>query len=122
MSSPATAPSIAPEYVSGGAPSLRPPGGTLAARLALRLDTDWLRTFAPEFFRAGPETRDVLLDLIPRDFEWSGKRVMDFGCGVGRTLAHFREEAEAAEIWGVDVSADALRGVEEGLCPPMHAL
>ncbi len=33
---------------------------------------------------------------------------MDFGCGVGRTLVNFREEAELAEIWGVDVDADAL--------------
>jgi SAM-dependent methyltransferase len=89
--------------------------------LALRLDTDWFRTFAPEFFEAGPETRDVLLDLIPDDFGWGGKRVMDFGCGIGRTLVHFREEAEVAEIWGVDVDADALGAVERELCPPMHA-
>jgi hypothetical protein len=74
----------------------RYPRSPLGPETRHRLASD----LCPEFFRAGPETRDVLLDLIPRDFEWSGKRVMDFGCGVGRTLAHFREEAEVAEIWG----------------------
>jgi SAM-dependent methyltransferase len=89
--------------------------------LAIRLDTDWFTTFAPGFFQLGPETREILLRLIPDDFEWAGKRVMDFGCGGGRTLTHFTEEAEAAEIWGVDVNAEALSVVERDLCPPMHA-
>lgn len=89
--------------------------------MALRLDTDWFRTFAPDFFKGGPETREILLGLLPDDFSWEGKRVMDFGCGIGRTLTHFREEAEIAEIWGVDVDTDALANVERELCPPMHA-
>jgi SAM-dependent methyltransferase len=88
---------------------------------ALRLDTDWSGTFGPDFFKAGPETREILLDVIPDDFSWEGSRVMDFGCGVGRTLVHFREEAEVAEIWGVDVEPSVLRPFEESLCPPMHA-
>jgi SAM-dependent methyltransferase len=94
---------------------------TLATALALRLDTDWFATFAPAFFEAGPETREILLDLIPDDFSWEGKRVMDFGCGNGRTLRHFGDEGEIAEVWGVDVDADALSTVERELCPPMHA-
>jgi SAM-dependent methyltransferase len=87
----------------------------------LRLDTDWFETFGPGFFEAGPETRDILVSLIPDDFTWEGSRVMDFGCGMGRTLIHFREEAEIAEIWGVDVSAQALGPFERHHCPPMHA-
>ena len=90
--------------------------------MALRLDTDWIRTFGPAFFAAGPETREILLELLPDDFDWEGKRVMDFGCGVGRTLMHFREEAELGEIWGVDLDAGALRAVEQNLCPPVKAL
>jgi SAM-dependent methyltransferase len=89
--------------------------------LAIRLDTDWFKTFAPGFFEAGPQTREILLELIPDDFDWTGRRVMDFGCGGGRTLVHFQEEAELAEIWGVDVDANALSVVERDLCPPMHA-
>ena len=88
---------------------------------ALRLDTDWFGTFGAAFFEAGPETRDILLDVIPDDFRWEGSRVMDFGCGMGRTLVHFQEEAKVAEIWGVDVDKDALAPFEENLCPPMHA-
>jgi SAM-dependent methyltransferase len=89
--------------------------------VAIRLDTDWLRTFGPGFFEGGPQTREILLELIPEDFDWEGKRVMDFGCGAGRTLTHFKEEAELAEIWGVDVYEPALSAVERELCPPMHA-
>ena len=88
---------------------------------ALRLDTDWFGTFGAAFIEAGPETRDILLDVIPDDFSWEGSRVMDFGCGMGRTLVHFQEEAKVAEIWGVDVDRDALAPFEENLCPPMHA-
>jgi SAM-dependent methyltransferase len=88
--------------------------------LSLRLDTDWVRTFAPRFLEAGPKTRDALLEVMPEDFDWAGKRVMDFGCGIGRTLVHFRGEAEIAEIWGVDVDAEALREMERQLCPPMR--
>jgi SAM-dependent methyltransferase len=88
---------------------------------SLRLDTEWLKTFGPGFFEAGPETREILLDLIPDDFSWEGSRVMDFGCGMGRTLIHFRQEAEVAEIWGVDVDRRALAPFQEHHCPPMHA-
>ncbi len=119
MSRPATG-STKAEYASGAGPRFAP-AATLAAALALRLDTDWFRTFAPGFFEGGPETRDILLRLIPDDFDWAGKRVMDFGCGAGRTLVHFKEEAELAEIWGVDVYEPALSNVERELCPPMHA-
>lgn len=87
----------------------------------LRLDTDWFGTFAPAFFQVGPETRDILLDVIPDDFTWEGARVLDFGCGNGRTLTHFQEEAKLAEIWGVDVNKEALAPFEKNLCPPMHA-
>jgi SAM-dependent methyltransferase len=87
----------------------------------VRLDIDWFSTFGPGFFEKGPETRDILLGVIPDDFGWEGSRVMDFGCGNGRTLTHFQEEAKTAEIWGVDVNREALAPFERNLCPPMHA-
>jgi SAM-dependent methyltransferase len=47
---------------------------------------------------------------------------MDFGCGAGRTLRHFVEEAEHAEIWGVDIDAPSIAWLRETLSPPLHLL
>jgi SAM-dependent methyltransferase len=48
--------------------------------------------------------------------------VLDFGCGSGRTLQHFIEEAESAEFWGADIDPASIEFVEAELCPPMHAV
>jgi SAM-dependent methyltransferase len=71
--------------------------------------------------RFGGEARDALLGLLPDNWSFAGKRVLDFGCGAGRTLRHFLPEAEAgAELWGVDIDAPSITWLEENLCPPLH--
>lgn len=60
------------------------------------------------------------MDVLPGDWTWDGKRVLDFGCGSGRIL--MLEEANFAEIWGVDIFERNTRDVEENFCPPMRAL
>jgi len=52
--------------------------------------------------------RDHLGDL-------RGKRVLDVGCGKGRFARIFREREPEAEIWGLDISAEMLRFVPEGI-------
>jgi SAM-dependent methyltransferase len=69
----------------------------------------------------GRETRDQLLTLLPNDWTFSGKRVLDFGCGAGRTFRHFLEEAQSAEFWGCDIDAASIDWVKENLSPPIHA-
>jgi SAM-dependent methyltransferase len=69
----------------------------------------------------GAETKGALLDLLPDDWSFQGKRVLDFGCGAGRTLRHFLTEAESAEFWGADVDAASIRWLTESLAPPLHA-
>jgi ubiquinone/menaquinone biosynthesis C-methylase UbiE len=44
-----------------------------------------------------------------------GKRVLDVGCGKGRFLRVFREQAPEAEYWGLDISEEMLRFVPEGI-------
>ncbi len=44
-----------------------------------------------------------------------GKRVLDVGCGKGRFARIFREQEPDAEIWGLDISAEMLRFVPEGI-------
>jgi SAM-dependent methyltransferase len=85
-------------------------------------DQGWVDCFGELYQRLGPETKAALLELLPDDWSFEGKRVLDFGCGYGRTLEHFRSEAEGAEFWGADIDAQNIGQLEASLCPPMHAL
>jgi SAM-dependent methyltransferase len=68
----------------------------------------------------GHEARRALLDLLPEDWSFGGRRVLDFGCGAGRTLRHFLEEAEQGELWGADIDSPSIEWLEENLCPPLR--
>ncbi len=85
-------------------------------------DSEQLRSAYDAWNAKGPETRSALVELLPDDWSFEGKRVLDFGCGAGRTLEHFLAEAETAEFWGADVEASHIRAVHEAFCPPLHAL
>jgi SAM-dependent methyltransferase len=69
----------------------------------------------------GRTSREQILRMLPEGWEFAGKRVLDFGCGAGRTLRHFLDEAEAAEIWGCDIDEPSIAWVRDRLCPPLHA-
>jgi SAM-dependent methyltransferase len=80
----------------------------------------WAETFGEEYSRLGPETREAIVDLLPDGWTFDGKRVLDFGCGAGRTLRHFLPEAERGEFWGADVSETGIADLEKELRPPMQ--
>ncbi|MGH2988287.1 MAG: methyltransferase [Solirubrobacterales bacterium] len=88
------------------------------------------RVFAVEGWRSDPyrayeeigaQTSRALVDLLPDEWSFEGKRVLDFGSGAGRTLRHFMAEAETAELWGTDIDAPSIEWLQEHLCPPLHA-
>jgi SAM-dependent methyltransferase len=81
----------------------------------------WGEPFAA-YERLGAETKAALIDLLPDDWSFEGKRMLDFGCGAGRTLRHFLPEARGAEFWGADIDARSIAWLRENLCPPLHAL
>jgi SAM-dependent methyltransferase len=66
--------------------------------------------------------RSELLRILPDDYALGGRRLLDFGCGAGRTLRHFMAEAEQGEVWGVDIDAPSIDWMEEHLCPPLKVL
>lgn len=68
----------------------------------------------------GAEARSFLLDLLPHDYTFEDKRVLDFGCGAGRTLRHFLAEAREGEVWGADIDAASIAWLHAHLCPPLH--
>jgi SAM-dependent methyltransferase len=86
------------------------------------LEPGWIEKFAELWEKLGPETRTALLDLLPQDWTFTDKRVLDFGCGAGRTLRHFLAEAEQAEIWGVDIDATSVELLRDTVCPPLHVM
>ena len=83
------------------------------------VEQGWEASFTELYQRLGPETKDAIVDLLPDDWSWEGKRVLDFGSGPGRTLRNFLDEAETAEVWGADIDAAcgqlAARDAESGV-------
>lgn len=71
---------------------------------------------------AGNAAKSELLRLLPTGTTLEGKRMLDFGCGAGRTLRHFLAEAHAGEYWGVDIDERSVRWLEDNLCPPLHVV
>jgi ubiquinone/menaquinone biosynthesis C-methylase UbiE len=47
--------------------------------------------------------------------EFSGRRVLDVGCGKGRFARVFKEQEPEAELWGLDISEEMLRYVPAGI-------
>jgi SAM-dependent methyltransferase len=86
------------------------------------LEPGWIERFAELWERLGPETKQALVGLLGDDWSFAGKRVMDFGCGAGRTLRHFRDEAQTAEFWGVDIDAESIDLLRDTVCPPFHVM
>ena len=68
----------------------------------------------------GRRTREDILEALPNGWGFEGKAVLDFGCGAGRTLRHFTEEARSCELWGCDIDAASIAWLEEHLCPPLR--
>jgi SAM-dependent methyltransferase len=68
----------------------------------------------------GRDSRERIERLLPRDWSWDGKRVLDFGCGAGRTLRHFLDEAERAEFYGCDIDAASIAWLADRYSPPLH--
>jgi SAM-dependent methyltransferase len=65
------------------------------------------------FINRGHAGSERIRRLLPAGWSFVGKRVLDFGCGCGRTLRHFQPEAEQAELWGCDVHAESIDWVRE---------
>ena len=68
----------------------------------------------------GRQTKEQIVRMLPDDWSWEGKRVLDFGSGAGRTLRHFHEEASKAEFWATDIDEPSIEWLAENLKPPFN--
>jgi SAM-dependent methyltransferase len=78
------------------------------------------RDIAAAYDAIGRHSRARIERLLPADWSWEGKRVLDFGCGAGRTLRHFVDEADQAEFHGCDIDDRSIAWLSEHLSPPFH--
>lgn len=90
----------------------------LANRVGQLVDADG--SFAA-YEAVGRQIRDSVVAAVPAEWTWQNKRVLDFGCGAGRTLRHFLGEAAEAEFWGCDIHAPSIDWVNANLNPPVRA-
>ena len=66
--------------------------------------------------------RSLIESMLPAEWNWSGRRVLDFGCGAGRVLRHFEREAANSEFWGCDIDGRSIEWLNRNLNPPFQAL
>lgn len=71
----------------------------------------------------GRDTRRQLMELLPDDYSLDERAMLDFGCGAGRTLRQFHDEAEhGARLVGCDIDRDSIAWLQANLCPPLEAV
>jgi SAM-dependent methyltransferase len=68
----------------------------------------------------GREQWRLIRSLLPEDWSFEGKRVLDFGCGAGRIVRHALSEDPAGEYWGCDIDARSIEWLRANLSPPLH--
>jgi SAM-dependent methyltransferase len=99
------------EPVSSNAPL---PPAELAVRVGVVSREDALASFDA----MGREAVAGLREFIPQPF--TGRRMLDFGCGSGKYLRHLLPEAEQGEVWGCDIDEPSIAWLREHLSPPMR--
>jgi len=74
-----------------------------------------------EFFeRSGRARKRAIVDALPAGYSFEGRTVLDFGCGAGRVLRHFLQEASSADFMGCDLHAPTIEWLSQNLAPPMR--
>ena len=72
------------------------------------------------YLGAGRAMREEILLTLPDDWSWQDRRVLDFGCGSGRVLRHFLDEARSGEFYGCDIHAESIAWAKQHLSPPVR--
>ena len=85
------------------------PPRELAARV-----THW----SDELLQVAALHRQVIDDLLPDDWTYGGKSILDFGCGIGTTLAAHHDLSGEAEFLGCDIHRPSIEWASRALSPP----
>ena len=68
----------------------------------------------------GRESWELLRSLLPPSWDFTGKRALDFGCGIGRMLLNGPARERTGEFWGCDIDAASIDWLERNASPPLH--
>lgn len=72
---------------------------------------------AAGYLERGRTSRNAIERRLPAGWRWACKRVLDFGCGAGRTIRHFSELAGQCELWGCDIDKACIEWDRANLDP-----
>ena len=90
--------------------------------LAIRVGVNDESAALESFDALGRDARRRIMDALPGgDWSFDGKRVLDFGCGPGKVLRHFLDEAARGRFEGCDIHSPSVEWVERNLDPPVRA-
>jgi SAM-dependent methyltransferase len=70
-----------------------------------------------EFLAQGLRIKQTIVDALPADWTFAGKRVLDFGCGVGRVLRHFAADVPHTELHGCDIDLQSIAWLRDEFPP-----
>jgi ubiquinone/menaquinone biosynthesis C-methylase UbiE len=59
-------------------------------------------------------------ELLPKDWTYRDKSVLDFGCGVGRTMAAYYDLVDQTEIVGCDIHRPSIEWAAQAMSPPFE--
>jgi SAM-dependent methyltransferase len=74
------------------------------------------------FAQRGREQWGFIKSLLPSEWNFDGKRVLDFGCGSGRILHPASQDDPTAEFWGCDIDEPSIEWLRRNLSPPLNVL
>ena len=70
-------------------------------------------TIKEEFLKQGHGIKQFIVSALPEHYNFENKRVLDFGCGIGRVLRHFQAEAQKGQFWGCDIDNQSIQWLSE---------
>jgi SAM-dependent methyltransferase len=71
-----------------------------------------------QFDQIGALCMEGISSVLPADWTFRGKRVLDFGCGPGRVIRQFAPFGSETDFVGCDVHEASIRWAQANLSPP----
>jgi SAM-dependent methyltransferase len=93
------------------------PPAALIRRVGWDLHT---RDPAEAYEERGREQWRLIKSLLPADWTFEGKRILDFGCGAARVARHGILEDPSGEYWGCDIDSRSIDWMRDHLSPPLR--
>src|SRR4051794_21325953 len=87
--------------------------------LMARVGRESTKDLKSAYLATGRALKSGVVDLLGPQWIWEGCRMLDFGCGSGRLLRQFLNEARVAEVHGSDIDDEMVSWARKHLCPPI---